>query len=161
MNFRRIAFICVENDYRSVVDSQIHGIYGDGNCSRQELARKARTIAHGMKTVLSFLRRKRANTDLLFIFMLINHKVMRWLSPYLILLFVLVTTNICLRYIDILPVHLAVSVTSLATLCMIISEQFRLSLSRLMVFFLAPAVALYLVVCQKDLRKWQPTRRAA
>lgn len=77
-----VALECVRNDYVSVSDSSVIGVYSGIKHERREYARKKRTVIRGIVGISR-------NTDVLslgrfgyFAFQLWSHKIMRWATPW-------------------------------------------------------------------------------
>jgi cellulose synthase/poly-beta-1,6-N-acetylglucosamine synthase-like glycosyltransferase len=76
-----VAFSCVRNGYRAVIDDRIHCVYRKAKTAAIELQRKRRTIIHGVTTVTSHFDLLNPLRYHWFSWQLLSHKLMRWLSP--------------------------------------------------------------------------------
>jgi glycosyltransferase involved in cell wall biosynthesis len=70
---------------RAVLDPQVIGYYRLVGTYREELARKVRTIVHGLQVLFHFTRLLNPGRYGLFSLQLISHKLLRWLVPFFLI----------------------------------------------------------------------------
>jgi cellulose synthase/poly-beta-1,6-N-acetylglucosamine synthase-like glycosyltransferase len=154
-----------EHGYRSVSVPQALCLVPRGQSLRKEYRRKVRTIARGMRTL--WVKRRLANPlrEGVFAWMLLSHKVARWLIPWaglnaLAVLAVLAPAYAWARA----ALALALVIAALGAAGWLLSERARVpkvlsAPAFLIAGNLAAAHALLRVLAGREDALWEPTRR--
>ncbi len=82
----------VEKGYRAITEPQAFGTMSALKSTKDEFRRKARTLIRGMTTLWNKRKLMNPSKYTVFSFVLISHKLMRWLVPFFMLLVFLTNT---------------------------------------------------------------------
>ncbi len=154
-----IAFECEKNGFKAIVEPHAHGLYKKSASIKIELNRKIRTMMQGMKTVSSYSSLLNASQHCLFSWLVISHKILRWISPIALLVSVILFFAFLA---PILSLEFHIFKVMLVAIIILLPFSRKILLSNLTLFSiynLAFIISIYNVVKDKDIKIWDPTLR--
>lgn len=158
------ALNCVKLGYRAISDRNLVGYYNDLRDTRKEYQRKVRTITRGINSlriradVLNFFRYGR------FSFEVFSHKVMRWLTPWFLLMALSFNvTLVTLNRLWAFPLVVQFLVYLAPLLTMLVPKFRKLSIARIVVYFVEVNLAIVHATLSslrgKSILTWEPSQR--
>lgn len=149
---------------RTVSDPEAIGYYSVVGKAEQEFRRKIRTIVHGLEALFHFAKILNPFKYGSFSLQIISHKLLRWLSPFCLVLLLL--SSLFLNSLS--PVYRLAAIAQLIMYCLAATAYFLRSASRLLAFRislffvmtnLAIAIAWIKFLRRERYILWESTRR--
>lgn len=158
------ALSCVQLGMRAVSDRRVIGYYRNITDNRREYPRKLRTVTRGMNSLRIRAEVLNATRYGRFSFQVFSHKIMRWATPWFLVVALLANAALLSRgplYVALFAAQLALYLSPLAARAAPGLRKF--SLARIGVYFVEVNVAILhatlLTLAGRTMLTWEPSKR--